>query len=318
MSHPGRAPVAIELAHVVKRLGRREVLRGLSLQVPTGSVFAFLGNNGAGKSTTIRILTGLLDADAGRVEVLGRPMGAERLAVLREVGCLVDSPALYANLTALEFLEIGRRIKDLPRSDSMRVLELTGLAGAARERVAGFSLGMRQRLALAHALLGKPRLLILDEPGNGLDPLGMRELRTLLAGLPEQAKCTVFLSSHQLDEVEKIATHLAVLHGGRVLCQEAVPQLVASQAGSLALDVDDSRLAQAVLARQGVPARILDAGRLEVTPIAREDGARLHAALVAQGVALYQSVYRTPTLEQWFLALTRDQEDCDARDTVAA
>lgn len=311
-------PFAIALAQVAKRLGRREVLRGLSLQVPTGSVFAFLGNNGAGKSTTIRILTGLIDADAGRVEVLGRPMGAERLAVLREVGCLVDSPALYANLTALQFLEIGRRIKELPRSESLRVLELTGLAGAVRERIAGFSLGMRQRLALAHALLGKPRLLILDEPGNGLDPQGMRELRTLLVGLPDQAQCTVFLSSHHLDEVEKIATHLAVLHGGRVLCQEAVPQLVASQAGSLALDVDDARQAQVVLARLGCQARILDPGRLEVLQIDRQDGARLHAALVNHGVALYQSVYRTPTLEQWFLALTRDQEDCDARDTVAA
>ncbi|QNA89477.1 ATP-binding cassette domain-containing protein [Massilia sp. Dwa41.01b] len=128
-------------------------------------------------------------------------------------------PALYPNLSATELLEIGRRIKGLPRSESARVLELVELTPHARERIAGFSLGMRQRLALAHAMLGGPRLLILDEPGNGLDPQGMRDIRALLAALPARTGCTVFLSSHQLDEVEKIATHVAVLHGGRVLCR---------------------------------------------------------------------------------------------------
>jgi ABC-2 type transport system ATP-binding protein len=309
---------AIELSGVDKRLGRRAVLRQLSLHVPECSVFALLGNNGAGKSTTIRILTGLLEADRGSVHVLGHAIGAQRMAVLREVGCLVDAPALYDNLTANEFLEIGRRLKGLARTESARVLEVAGLAGSAGERIAGFSLGMRQRLALAHAMLGNPRLLILDEPGNGLDPQGMRDIRSLLAGLPGQTGCTVFLSSHQLDEVEKIATHVAVLHGGRVLCQEAVPQLVASQAGSLALEVGDSRRAQAVLARHGYPARIADARHIDVTPIGAHDGAQLHAVLVEEGVALYQSVYRKPTLEQWFLDLTCRQEECDARDAVPA
>jgi len=309
---------AIELVGVGKQLGGRAVLRDLSLQVPGGSVFAFLGNNGAGKSTTIRILTGLLEADRGAVQVLGRPIGAARMAVLREVGCLVDSPALYPNLTAAEFLEIGRRIKGLPRGESARVLALVDLAGSAASRIAGFSLGMRQRLALAHAMLGNPRLLVLDEPGNGLDPQGMRDIRALLAGLPAQTGCTVFLSSHQLDEVEKIATHVAVLHGGRVLCQEAVPQLVASQPGRLALEVGDSRRAHAILARHGYPARIVDARRLEAAPIGPREGAPLHAALIREGVALYQSEYRTPTLEQWFLDLTCRREDEHARDAVPA
>lgn len=309
---------AVELSGVCKRLGQRDVLRGVSLRVPFGSVFAFLGNNGAGKSTTIRILTGLLDADRGQVRVLGRALGAARLDVLREVGCLVDAPALYANLTALEFLEIGRRIKGLPRSESARVLEVAGLAAGAGQRIAGFSLGMRQRLALAHAMLGNPRLLILDEPGNGLDPQGMRDIRALLADLPARTGCTVFLSSHQLDEVEKIATHVAVLHGGRVLCQETVPRLVDSQPGMLALEVDDSRRAQAVLARHGYPARIADARRIEVMPIEADARPRVHAALVGEGIALYQSVYARPTLEQWFLDLTCRREDADARDAVPA
>jgi len=309
---------AIVLSGVEKRLGGRDILRGVDLAVPAGSVFAFLGNNGAGKSTTIRILTGLLDADRGRVEVLGRAMGSARMAVLREVGCLVDAPALYPNLGAVEFLEIGRRIKGLPNGESMRVLEVVGLAPHARERVAGFSLGMRQRLALAHAMLGNPRLLILDEPGNGLDPQGMRELRGLLASLPARTGCTVFLSSHQLDEVEKIATHVAVLHGGRVLCQEAVPQLVASQPGTLALEVDDSRAAQALLTRMGYPVRGRVRGRLEISPLSLGLAPALHAALVGAGIALYQSVYRKPTLEQWFLELTSLQEVHHAVDAVTA
>lgn len=309
---------AISLAGVDKRLGGRDILRQLSLDVPAGSVFAFLGNNGAGKSTTIRILTGLLDADRGTVEVLGRPIRAARMEILREVGCLVDSPALYPNLTAAEFLQIGRRIKGLPATEGDRVLELVDLAAHARQRIAGFSLGMRQRLALAHAMLGQPRLLILDEPGNGLDPQGMRDIRTLLASLPQRSGCTVFLSSHQLDEVEKIATHLAVLHGGRVLCQEAVPPLLARQPGMFALEVDDSRRALALLAGLGYAARGTGARTLEIFPAAAADGPRLHAALVQAGLALYQSVYRTPTLEQWFLDLTGKKEAQGARDPVPA
>lgn len=309
---------ALSLSGVGKRLGGREVLRQLSLDVPAGSVFAFLGNNGAGKSTTIRILTGLLEADRGTVEVLGQRMGAARMQILREVGCLVDSPALYPNLTAAEFLQIGRRIKGLPATEIGRVLALVDLAGHARERIAGFSLGMRQRLALAHAMLGQPRLLILDEPGNGLDPQGMRDIRTLLASLPRQTGCTVFLSSHQLDEVEKMATRLAVLHGGRVLCQEAVPQLLARQPGMFALEVDDSRRALALLAGLGYAARSTGARTLEVAPAAVQDGPRLHAALVQAGLALYQSAYRTPTLEQWFLDLTGTKEAQHARDPVPA
>jgi ABC-type multidrug transport system ATPase subunit len=308
----------IELGGVDKTLGQRAVLRQLSLQVPAGSVFAFLGNNGAGKSTTIRILTGLLDADRGTVRVLGHALAAARMTVLREVGCLVDAPALYANLTATEFLEIGRRIKGLPRSESARVLEVAGLRASAAERIAGFSLGQRQRLALAHAMLGKPRLLILDEPGNGLDPQGMRDIRALLASLPAQTGCTVFMSSHQLDEVEKIATHVAVLHGGRVLCQQAVPQLVRSHSGILALEVDDSGRAQAVLARHGYPARCTGAGHLEVSLAGASDSAPLHAALVGAGIALYQSVFRKPTLEQWFIDLIRHEEAQDACDPVQA
>ena len=309
---------AIELLDVDKRLGGRAILQDLSLTVPGGSVFAFLGNNGAGKSTTIRLLTGLLDADRGQVRVLGRPVATARMAVLREVGCLVDAPALYPNLTAREFLEIGRRVKGLPRSESARVLEVVDLADSAHARVAGFSLGMRQRLALAHAMLGEPRLLILDEPGNGLDPQGMRDIRTLLAGLPAQTGCTVFLSSHQLDEVEKIATHLAVLHGGRMLCQEPVASLLAHLPGTLALEVDDSARAQTVLARRGYRATCVDARRLDVRELGATDAAPLHAALIHEGLALHQSVYRKPTLEHWFLDLTRPEEVRDARDAVAA
>ena len=298
----------IEARGIRKRFGAAQVLNDVSFSVPEGSVFAFLGNNGAGKSTTIRVLCGLLKPDAGAMQVLGRDMPGQRMAVLRHIGCLVDSPSLYPNLNAVEFLSIACLLKGLPRTDIARVLELVGLQSAARTRLAHYSLGMRQRVALAHALMGGPRLLVLDEPTNGLDPHGIIEIRELLRRLPGTAGCTVFVSSHQLDEVEKVATHVALLQDGRVTSQGAIDALTRADGAVLALDVDDAAGAVLVLGRHGYDARISgETGvevRVEVRHVERLQADRVHALLVAGGVRLYQSIHRTPTLEQCFLRST--------------
>jgi ABC-type Na+ transport system ATPase subunit NatA len=176
----------IELRNVSKRFGTHTVLERLDLAVPRHSVFGFLGNNGAGKSTTIRLVTGLLQADSGEVLVNGRDLRTHRTEVLQGIGCIVDGPALYPNLNAAEFLRIGCAIKRLPRAEIGRVLELVSLRDTGGTRIAHFSLGMKARLALAHALLGQPRLLVLDEPANGLDPHGILEMRARLRCPPDR------------------------------------------------------------------------------------------------------------------------------------
>ncbi len=291
----------IEMHRVCKAFGEHKVIDELSLSMPAGSIFAFLGNNGAGKSTVIRMLTGLLRADSGDIAVLGLDVCAERMAILRQIGVIVDAPALYPNLTAAEFLRIGCTIKGLPWSEMDRVLSLVELSGAAHRLVARFSVGMKQRLAIAHALLGAPRLLVLDEPTNGLDPEGIRDIRHLLKSLPALAEMSVFVSSHNLDEVEKMASHVALLKGGAIRFQAPIAELMAAQTGALSIDVGDVPRAQQLLASAAYKVERTEAGQLKVSGVERHNADRVHALLVHAGIRLYQSVYQTPSLEQWFL-----------------
>lgn len=293
--------LAIELRAVDKFFGQHHVLRHLDLQVPERSVFAFLGNNGHGKSTTIRLIAGLANADAGSVQVLGRDIRVERQQALAEMGCLIEAPSAYPNLTAREFLSIATRVKQLPGSEIDRVLELAGLQADRRQRIEHFSLGMKQRLALAFALVGKPRLLVLDEPTNGLDPDGMQDIRYLLSTLPEQAGCTIFFSSHLLDEVEKTATHMAVLRQGAVRLQASIRDLTQALPNVLSLDVDTPERAARVLQAGGHAAAVDGAGRVTIPAVTRADAGAIHRMLMDAGVTLFESVQRKPSLEQWFL-----------------
>jgi ABC-type multidrug transport system ATPase subunit len=291
----------IDMRGVRKAFGQHQVIDGLDLNVPEHSIFAFIGNNGAGKSTVIRMLTGLLRADSGEIEMLGMNVREARQAILAQIGAIVDAPSLYPNLNASEFLRIGCTIKALPRTEIGRVLDLVGLAGVGARLTGKFSLGMKQRLAIAHALLGSPKLLILDEPTNGLDPEGIRDIRTLLMTLPQQAGTSVFVSSHNLDEVEKMASHVAVLKGGVVRLQAPIAELLAGQGGTLAIDVGDVARAEQLLAGAAYRVERSGAGQLKVSGVERHHADRVHALLVHAGIRLYQSVYHTPSLEQWFL-----------------
>ncbi|TDK33045.1 ABC transporter ATP-binding protein [Luteimonas terrae] len=295
---------AIELRAVDKSFGSHAVLRQLDLQVPDRSVFAFLGNNGHGKSTTIRLITGLASADGGSVHVLGRNIRAQRRQILEEVGCLIDAPSAYPNLTAHEFLSIATRLKRYPDTEIGRVLELVALCCDRRQRIENFSLGMKQRLALAHALVGRPRLLVLDEPTNGLDPDGMQEIRGLLKMLPEHAGCTIFFASHLLDEVEKTATHMALLRHGSVQLQAPIRELVSGLPSALTLDVDAPEHAVDLLRAHGHMADVDGAGIVQMPGVTRDVAGRINRTLVDAGITLYESAHRKPTLEQWFLQTT--------------
>jgi ABC-type multidrug transport system ATPase subunit len=185
-------------------------VRGLSLRVPPQSVYGFLGPNGAGKSTTIRMVLGLQRPNRGTISLFGRPLARERIALLRRIGSLVESPSLYLHLTGRENLEVHRRLLGSPARAIDEALEAVELSPVASRLVRNYSSGMKQRLGLAQALLGNPELLLLDEPTNGLDPAGIHEVRMLIRDLPRRRGVTVFLSSHLLAEVEQIATHLAI------------------------------------------------------------------------------------------------------------
>ena len=291
--------VVIETCGLTRRFGKRTVVDGLNLQVRPGSITGFLGPNGAGKTTTIALLLGLLRANSGTASILGYPPG--HLSALAQVGALVESPSLYDHLTGFENLEITRRMRDLPRSELDRVLALVQLEQDARRPVREYSLGMRQRLGVALALMGEPQLLILDEPTNGLDPSGIQDMRELIRRMPRETGASVFLSSHLLAEVEQVAEDLVVIHRGRLRYQGPTDGLGDPGEARLLLRVDDPARAIAILAGKGFSARESD-GRLFVS--ARPDQApQVASLLVNEGSDLYELAPEHVNLEKRFLAL---------------
>ncbi len=293
----------IEVDQVDKSFGPQRVLQQLSLQVPAGSVYGFLGNNGAGKSTLMRLLLGLLSPDRGEIRVLGvRPS----LKVRRHIGCIVDAPALYGHLTVTEFLRLCASLKQVHPTDISRVLQLVDLSQASGQRICKLSLGMKQRLALANAMLGTPALLLLDEPTNGLDPVGMQAMNSLIKAMPAQTGCTVLVSSHLLDEVEKIASHIGILQQGRLAFSGTLSAL-AAQAPRLLLQVGEPERALQWLRTKQYQVALQQDGWLSLQGIQPQQLAVLHRELIQQGIALYQSTFHQPGLTEVFHQLNRSQ-----------
>lgn len=203
-----------------KRFGKQQAVSDISLKIRAGSIYGLLGPNGAGKSTTLKMLTGLLRPSEGQIWIGGELWRPEHL---RSIGALIESPALYGNLTAEENMRVHAKLRGLTDEHIREALETVALTGTGRKRAAQFSLGMKQRLGMAIALLGRPKLLILDEPTNGLDPIGIQELRELIRSFPAQGM-TVILSSHALSEVAQVVEDIGIIHEGRLKYQGALPQ----------------------------------------------------------------------------------------------
>lgn len=230
------APV-LEAKNLVKTLGGRTVVDDITFEVCAGEVFGFLGPNGAGKTTTIRLLTGLARPTSGEVSIAGHDLLKDHRRAIRHVGCIVENPELYKYLTAMENLRQFARLRGEPDWQTLYdLLAKVGLAAEANHKVATFSLGMRQRLGLAQALVGRPRILILDEPMNGLDPAGMKEIRELLRALAHQEGLAVFLSSHLLHEVQVIADRVMVINHGRTVTAGRVDTLLVSRVIGVRVD----------------------------------------------------------------------------------
>jgi len=295
---------AIQTFDLQRRFAGGFGVHSLNLHVPEGSVYGFLGPNGAGKTTTVRLLLGLLHPDRGRVELFGRRLSRDDRAVLARVGALVESPSLYPHLSGRQNLEVTRRLLDLPRPRIDEVLELTGLREAADRRVREYSLGMRQRLALASSLLPSPGLLILDEPGNGLDPAGILDMRRLLRELARQG-ITVFVSSHLLSEVELIAGYVGVLQAGRLCFEGPLEELRARARPRLQIRCDDPAQAAEALRRMGERISEVDAEGLKVHLGPRSEQ-EINRLLVGCRIGVSHLAKEAVSLESLFFALTGD------------
>jgi len=232
------------------------VLHDVALAVPQGSLYGFLGPNGAGKTTTLRLVLGLIRKQRGSISVFGRSLDAHRVDILARTGALIESPSLYEHLSAAENLALLQRIRRVPHANIGWALDRVGLAATRSKRVGRFSLGMKQRLGIAAAMLHRPDLLILDEPTNGLDPNGIIEIRDLLVTLNREEGTTILVSSHLLAEIERVATHVGIVHRGRLLFQGTIDALRHERRplAPVALQTTDDRRALNVLARGGFPA----------------------------------------------------------------
>jgi ABC-2 type transport system ATP-binding protein len=288
---------------LTRRFGSQLAVDGLNLLVPAAGVYGFLGPNGAGKTTAIRMLLGLIRPDAGEIRLFDQALNGNHLSVMRRVGALVEAPSLYPHLTGRENLEVTRRLLGSDRNLVELTLATVKLTKDADRRVREYSLGMKQRLGLALALLNKPKLLILDEPTNGLDPAGIHEMRDLIRRFPEEFGVTVFLSSHLLGEVEQIATHIGIINEGHLLFQGTLSELQSKQETLLTVGVKQIDEATKFLANTGWTVERCD-NLLNVSTKAPDDAVRVNKLLVERGLEVFHLALTQRSLEDIFLGLT--------------
>ncbi|RYZ59132.1 MAG: ATP-binding cassette domain-containing protein [Chitinophagaceae bacterium] len=281
----------------------QKTLNNINLRVEKGSVYGFLGPNGAGKTTTLRLLLGLLKKQEGSILLFGKEFDQHRLESLRKVGSLIEQPSLYGHLTAKENLQVYRKVYGAPKENIATVLQLVGLEGTGAKKAKQFSLGMKQRLSIAIALLHNPELLILDEPTNGLDPNGIIETRELIKKLNREKGVTIIVSSHILAEVERMATHVGIIHKGTLLFQGTLPELqnMKARQSFLQIDTSDNAAALELLAEKGAEMR----NGYITLPLQEKSGtAAIARSLVAKSIDIYLLQPQQNDLEQLFIDIT--------------
>jgi len=301
------AEVVLSAERLSKRFGRREAVSDVSFELYGGEVFGFLGPNGAGKTTTIRMLVGLARPDRGRIRIQGVDIAENFARAMSRVGCIVEAPDLYRYLSGREnLLHFARMLGGDAPARIPELARLVSLEDRLDDKVQTYSLGMRQRLGIAQALLGAPDLLILDEPANGLDPAGIREIRRLVRLLASERGISVFVSSHLLAEVEQMCDRVAIIHRGRTLAQGPVRELLVGGDGRVRLSVDPADRAMEVLRRRfpdAAPARE-DGSDAVLARVSREDVPEAVALLSSEGVRIFAVERPRSSLEEVFLEVT--------------
>ena len=299
----------IETKALCKQYGPHTAVDHVELHVPQGCVYGFIGPNGAGKSTTMKMLLGLIHPTAGRVRLLGQELTEKsRLPLLRQTGSLIESPAGYLHLTAQENLEIVADLKGVPHKDIGRVLDIVHLTQDRNRRVGQYSLGMKQRLGIAMALLGSPKLLILDEPTNGLDPAGIQEMRALIRNMPAATGATVLISSHLLGEMEQMVEQVGIIDHGHILFEGPLTELQRHSRGNVTLRLLDPAKAAPILRANGLTAHS-DSCVVTLPPLQDALLADLVQKMAACGAGVVELTPHTKTLEEIFLSLTSEEAD---------
>jgi len=280
-----------------------QTLSDIQLRVERGAVYGFLGPNGSGKTTTLSLLLGLLNIQRGEIEIFGEKLDVNRESILKRIGSLIETPSLYGHLTARENLEVYRQVYGVAKSRIEEVLQIVGLADTGKKVAKKFSLGMKQRLSIALALLPKPELLVLDEPSNGLDPAGIIELRALIKRLNKEEGMTILISSHLLGEIEKMVSHVGIIYKGRMLFQGALGELQGFQKQSARVFLRTNNNIRAVeLLQQFDPERSDDG--LSVIFQSQQQVAQINRTLTSEGLDVYLLHPKESDLEQLFIELT--------------
>jgi ABC-type multidrug transport system ATPase subunit len=283
------------------------VLSNINLQVPEGSIYGFLGPNGAGKTTTLRLILGLLKKQTGNISIFNKPFNLNRIEILQKTGSLIETPSLYGHLTARENLTVSQKIYQCPKERMTEVLKLVGLENTGKKKTSQFSLGMKQRLSVAVALLPDPSLLILDEPTNGLDPNGIIEIRELLKRLNKEKGITILVSSHLLSEIEKLVTHVGIINRGQMMFQGTLEELLNKQRQSscIVFDTSDPIRTEQIFKENDIVAEIKE-GKSIVSIVEKEKIALLIEQLVKSKVKVYEISTIKNDLESIFMDITNN------------
>lgn len=298
--------ITLSVEGLRKVIGRKEIIRGISFELKRGEVFGFLGPNGAGKTTTIRMLVGLIKPTSGTIRVCGYDVDRQFPEAMSHLGCIVENPELYSYLSGWGNLQYFARMMDgVDEARIHEVVQLVGLSARIHDKVKTYSLGMRQRLGIAQALLGRPKVLILDEPTNGLDPSGIREMREFIRFLADREGLSVFVSSHLLSEIQLLCDRVAIISKGEVVRVDTVENLLLGQE-RLRWRLEPLEEGVRVLQELAGEAEVEAGGRAILTPY-KEEAGRWNRVLVEAGITVTEMSRKLPTLEDLFLELTGGQ-----------
>jgi ABC-type multidrug transport system ATPase subunit len=285
--------------------GQQKVVKSLSLNVPEGSIYGFLGPNGAGKTTTIKLLLNLLQTQEGSIKIFDKDLQSNRIEILSQIGSLIEQPAIYAHLSGKENLLNRALLLEVPAQRVDDMLKLVHLTDAAHKKAGQYSLGMKQRLGIALALLSDPKLLILDEPTNGLDPNGIIEIRELLIRLVSQHQKTVFISSHLLAEIEKMATHVGIINYGELLFQGSIDELGSLSQPLVQIEADNTVDAANLLTRNNFNVTEVNDHHVFATYTSKQQMGEINSLLNKNGYTVYSINKQQKDLEKLFLDITQ-------------
>ncbi|MCM3409306.1 ABC transporter ATP-binding protein [Metabacillus litoralis] len=297
----------VETNNLTKTFKGAKAVNSVNLNIPKGSIYGFLGPNGAGKTTAIKLLLGLMKETSGSIQIFGKDLKKDKQMILRKIGSLVESPSYYGHLTARENLQLLQAILQVPKERIDEVLAIVRLEKDDNRPVKGFSLGMKQRLGIASALLGNPELLILDEPTNGLDPSGIIEIRELIKRLPEKYGVTVLVSSHLLSEIDQMATEVGIISKGSLIFQDSIEVLRKKSVSKIRIQTNNSKAAWNILIKEGLKGEI-EGNFLSFKQNKNKEVAEMIRILVQHNLDVYRVEEVKRSLESIFLDMTKEEK----------